>query len=533
MKALSGQTLAAETSQKADPLQVQSGSLSDLQDIEGMTVNEFLQKVALGKMELSNLKNSDLLHLQQLLTPRMNKFIPHTPTPKQAAFLLLNCKEAFYGGSAGGGKSDALLMAGLQYVDIKGYAGIIFRKSYADLSKPGALIDRAREWLYRFDSEVRWNDKEKRFEFFQRYGKHREIISLLQFGYLENANDKYRYQGGEYQYVAFDELTHIDIDSYKYMFSRLRRLRGASMPLRVRAASNPPDDDGGLWVKKRFIDEGPEKGRVFIPAGMDDNPYLDVQSYEEALNELDPVTRRRLRDGDWEIVRKGNLFKRNMFQAVTELPSARRRCRWWDMAASDAEKAKKRNKSHEPDYTVGFLLSEHQGIFYIEDIIREQMAPAETEELQKRTAISDGYDVAIREETEPGSSGIAVTDNKSRTMFKGRNYDGVRSTGSKTSRALASSAAAGRGQIKYLAGCRNIEEFFNEAESFPGGLHDDMIDGLSGAFTYLGVTPEAGIPIFMEKDEAQGSLWISDEDLQGGYFNSLQGGRGGFNGWLT
>jgi len=34
--------------------------------------------------------------------------------------------EVLFGGSAGGGKSDALLMAALQYVDVPGYAAILF-----------------------------------------------------------------------------------------------------------------------------------------------------------------------------------------------------------------------------------------------------------------------------------------------------------------------------------------------------------------------------------------------------------------------
>jgi len=493
---------------------------TDMDTIDKMKIGQFVQNTSMGQMDLSQMKQSDLLNLQRLLTPRMNKFIPHVPTPKQSAFLLLNCKEAFYGGAAGGGKSDALLMGGLQYVDIKGYAGIIFRKTYADLTKPGALIDRAKEWLFQFPDDCRWNEKDKKFEFFQKYGPHKENISILQFGYLENPNDKFNYQGGEYQYIGFDELTHFNMDNYIYMFSRLRRLKNVSIPLRVRGASNPPEDDGGLWVKKRYIDEGPAKGRVFIPAGMNDNPYLDVDEYEHSLDELDPVTRSRLRDGNWEIIRKGNMFKRSWFQAVTELPAFRKKVRWWDMAASDEEKAKKKNRSGEPDYTVGFLLSEAGGIFYIEDIIRERKSPEGTEMLQKDAAASDGYSTNIREEREPGSSGIGVTDNKARTILMGYAYKPIASTGSKVQRALAASAAAERGHIKYLSGCRNIDVFFDEAESFPGGIHDDMVDGLSGAFSELSVLPDYGNPICVEKPEEEDNTWADESDLGAGYFTT-------------
>lgn len=413
--------------------------------------------------------------------------------------------------------SDALLMGGLQYVDVKGYAGIIFRKTYADLTKPGALIDRAKEWLFKFE-DVRWNEKDKKFEFFERYGPHKEVISILQFGYLENTNDKYNYQGGEYQFIGFDELTHIDMQSYLYMFSRLRRLKGSQVPLRVRGASNPPDDDSGLWVKTRFIDEGPAKGRIFIPAGMDDNPYLDVEQYEESLAELDPVTRARLRDGNWEIIRKGNMFKREWFQPVDKLPPYRKRVRFWDMAATDEEKAKKRNKSHEADYTVGFLMSMWNGTYYIEDIIRVRKRPADTEELQKLTAQTDTHSTIIREEREPGSSGIGVIDTKKRNLLSGYDYDECHSTGTKTARANPFSAAAERGQVKYLLGCRNIQAFFDEAESFPGGLHDDLVDAGSGAFNVLDTMPSYGEPITVLKDENKPSTWADEFELAAGYF---------------
>lgn len=195
------------------------------------------QKIDYNKIK--NLGGTDTKLLLKKLQPRVNKYMAHYPMPKQAVFMNLNCKEAFYGGAAGGGKSDCLLMDALQYVDVKGYSAIIFRKTFADLVKPGALIDRSKEWLLKFP-EVRWNEKEKKFEWFEMVGKRREVISTLQFGYLETENDKYNYQGGEYQFAGFDELTHFSESNYKYIFSRLRKPRGMDVPLKIRGASNPP-----------------------------------------------------------------------------------------------------------------------------------------------------------------------------------------------------------------------------------------------------------------------------------------------------
>ena len=99
---------------------------------------------------LEGVDTQDLRALQGLLTPRLTKYIPYDPTPKQRAFLLMNNKEILYGGAAGGGKSVAQLMAALQYVDIPNYSAILFRRTYADLSLPGALIDMSKQWLMPF-----------------------------------------------------------------------------------------------------------------------------------------------------------------------------------------------------------------------------------------------------------------------------------------------------------------------------------------------------------------------------------------------
>lgn len=216
----------------------------------------------------------------------VGKFVPQSPTAKQAEFLGLDCLEALYGGAAGGGKSSALLMAALKYVHVPDYAALILRRTYADLSLPGAIMDRAHDWLQ--GTGATWNGTEKRWTF--------PSGAVLQFGYCETARDVYRYQGAEFHCIAVDELTQWAEQPYRYLLSRLRRPEGSTVPLRMRAASNP----GGIgheWVKRRFLD-APE-GRRFVPALLDDNPHVDAEAYRHALDQLDSTTRKQLLDGVW------------------------------------------------------------------------------------------------------------------------------------------------------------------------------------------------------------------------------------------
>jgi hypothetical protein len=220
---------------------------------------------------------------------RLNQFIPHKPTPKQAAFLIYEGLEALYGGAAGGGKSDALLIAALQYVDIPDYSAILFRRSYTDLALPGALMDRAHEWLQ--DTPAKWNRETHSYTF--------PSGASLTFGYVQTKKDQWRYQSAEFQFIGWDEITEFpDDEAYKFLFSRLRRLAGSEIPLRVRAASNPVGR-GAQWVRRRFIEEGHSE-RIFIPARFTDNPHIDKDSYLLSLQEMHPALQRRLIEGSWD-----------------------------------------------------------------------------------------------------------------------------------------------------------------------------------------------------------------------------------------
>jgi hypothetical protein len=246
--------------------------------------------------------------------PSLKDWCEHEPTSKQRAFLELDCLEALYGGAAGGGKSDALLMGALQYVHVPGYAALLLRRTYADLSLPGAIMDRAKAWLIPKGAD--WNDKDKRFTF--------PGGGTLTFGYLDTERDRFRYQGAELQFIGFDELTQFPEQWYRYLLSRLRRLKGATVPLRARGASNP----GGLghdWVRRRFVEGEHREERAFIPATLADNPHLDAVSYREALAQLDATTRKQLLDGVW--IRDGGGLVYHAFQEARNLLNAPVACK--------------------------------------------------------------------------------------------------------------------------------------------------------------------------------------------------------------
>ena len=236
----------------------------------------------------------------------LQRLNPHRPSLKQFRFLQLDCLEAFYGGAAAGGKSQALLMAALQYIEVPSYSALILRRDTRRLELAGGLIPRSLEWLT--DKGGKWNASKKQWTF----PTHGEP-STLTFGYLQDSTDKFRYASSEYQFIGFDELTEFPEEDYLFLFSRLRKRRDMPVPLRVRSASNP-GGEGHDWVKHRFIGDGDAKqcpeiqwrnGAAFIPAAIRDNPGISEQDYGKSLDYLPAVWRDRLLHGDWDATERG------------------------------------------------------------------------------------------------------------------------------------------------------------------------------------------------------------------------------------
>lgn len=405
-------------------------------------------------------------------------FIPVTLHPTQQQFFDWDGYEALYGGAAGGGKSVAMLACALKYAHLPGYSAIVLRRNFGDLFAPKAIGALAKDWLRGIAT---FNVQEKTFHF--PWG------ATLQFAYLDKERALDGYQGAAYHFVGFDELTQHVEEHFLYLHSRCRRStegQQADIPLRVRATANP-GGRGHDWVKKRFIDEAQD--RVFFPAKLKDNPSIDYDEYVRSLSNLHPLEQDRLLRGDWEAQPSGGFFERGWFRFCEpeEVPPRIRWTRRWDMAATEVAPGK------DPDWTAGAKVGQVDGVWYIADVRRARKKPADVEEFVAATADEDGRAVRVRMEQEPGSAGVTVIDTYRRRVLVGYDFDGVRSTGDKITRAAPVASAAKAGNAVLVRGPWN-GWWLDEACAFPHGSHDDGVDAVSGAVEDIGPTARASNP---------------------------------------
>ena len=220
----------------------------------------------------------------------------------------------FYGGAAGGGKSDALLGFSIgRRIKYPGSAGLFLRRSYADLSKAGAAISRSQEILA--GTGAAWNGTEHKWRF--------PNGSVLEFGYMQTEDDRYNYQSAAYEDICWDEVTEFSELQYMFMLARCRTTRSDDCKSYIRSASNPINI-GLAWVKRRFIDPMPPlttfveqvfdpsagqtvpRTRCYVPATLADNSYLGA-AYHSVLLSLPVAMRRALLEGSWDVF-EGQVF---------------------------------------------------------------------------------------------------------------------------------------------------------------------------------------------------------------------------------
>jgi hypothetical protein len=253
----------------------------------------------LGQDSLGKVATEDEL---DLLTPKVKeatKVIFKPNEGPQTDFLAAPETDVLYGGAAGGGKSYAMLVDPLRYAHRAAHRALILRRSMPELRE---LIDKSRELYPRAFPGCKFREVEKVWTF--------PSGCKIEFGFLERDADVYRYQGQAYSWIGFDEITHLSTEfSWNYLSSRLRTTDPEITPY-MRCTANP-GGVGATWVKKRYVDPNEPNEtftgddgltRRFIPARLEDNPYLAKDGrYEQMLNALPDVQRKQLLEGNWDV----------------------------------------------------------------------------------------------------------------------------------------------------------------------------------------------------------------------------------------
>lgn len=257
-----------------------------------------------------------LAHLYQ--NPDQALWLP-LPGPQLAAYMS-EADELFYGGRAGGGKTDLLLGLALTAHS----KAIIFRREYEQLK---AIEERSREII---------GDAGK-------YNAQRKMWRLpgrrLDFGAVQREWDKEKWKGRPHDLKAFDEIADFSESQFRFL-TAWARTTDPNQRVRIVTAGNPPTRAEGEWIIEYWgpwlDDEHPHpanpgdlrwfavvdgkdveqqdnrpfewkgetirpKSRTFIPANLRDNPYLMETDYATVLQNLPEPLRSQLLYGDFSI----------------------------------------------------------------------------------------------------------------------------------------------------------------------------------------------------------------------------------------
>lgn len=431
------------------------------------------------------------------------------PQPTQQQFLSSSADICIFGGSAGGGKSYALLLECLRHIHNPGFGAVILRRTYPEIVREGSLLDTSMQIYPLVGGKLKRGSLEWIFP----------SGAKVSFQHCQYDSDILKFQGSQIALIALDELTNFVTDKvFWYLFSRNRSTCGVK-PY-VRCSTNPMsdswvqtliswwiDEDTGMAIAERsgviryfvryqgelrfadtkteLIDKYPDlipKSLTFVRSTVYDNQaLLSVDpDYIASLQALHPVDRARLLEGNWKVREEaGKYISRDWFEIVDHYPNSGTIVRGWDFAGTE-----KQLKGDSPDYTAGVkMLRSLNDIYYVLDVIQLQISAANVNQFSLTTANQDSVGCKIRWEIEPGSAG-KINSATLDKMLKGFDAVGVRSTGDKLTRAKPFATAAAAGKVKLVRAAWN-DKYLAELHAVPDGKNDDMLDGSSLAFNEL------------------------------------------------
>lgn len=243
------------------------------------------------------------------------------PNDKQAIFLSIpiTVKEGFYGGGAGSGKSDVLLLYGIvhRWHEIPLYKQVFMRRTYPELRNE--IIPRSRELYRKFGATLNKTEMCWTFPRPDQLGGTGgpNAGAMIFLGHCENDDDVHQYDSMQISLYTPDELTSLTEWIYTYItFQRNRAPVNSGLPSITRAAGMP-GGIGHTWTYKRFIKPYPAGGkiivgrggnkRIYIHSTLDDNPHIDP-TYKQSLQGITIEAERKAKlSGDWDAY-QGQVF---------------------------------------------------------------------------------------------------------------------------------------------------------------------------------------------------------------------------------
>ena len=248
------------------------------------------------------------------------------PGPQTAAYFS-PADELFYGGQAGGGKSD--LEIGLAMT--AHHRSLLLRRTNRETD---GIVERMAEILGNRDG---WNGQANVW---------RLPHAMIDVGGCQLEEDRQKYKGKPHDLICFDEVSDFTESQYTFIIA-WNRSTDAQQRCRVVAAGNPPTRPEGLWVLRRWaawldpnhpnpaqpgelrwytsgadgseievdgpgphiVDREPvmARSRSYIPARLSDNPDLAATNYDSVLAALPPGLREAYRDGRFDFALRDDL----------------------------------------------------------------------------------------------------------------------------------------------------------------------------------------------------------------------------------
>lgn len=250
------------------------------------------------------------------------------PGPQTMAVSTL-ADELFYGGQAGGGKTDLLIGLSLS----KHKRSLLLRRTDSDTL---GLEERMTEIIGDTDG---YNSQKKVWK--------RPGDRIIKLGGVQYEDDKQKYKGRPNDLIGFDEIADFSETQFRFI-KGWNRSADQSQRCRVVCCGNPPTNPEGLWVLQywaAWLDEnhpnpakegelrwyttiggkdvecfGPDavevdgeliqpRSRTFIRSKLSDNPDLAATGYNSVLAAMPEELRRAYKDGIFSAAQKDADFQ--------------------------------------------------------------------------------------------------------------------------------------------------------------------------------------------------------------------------------